>query len=367
MSQVRRHGFTLIELLVVIAIIAILVALLLPAVQAVREAARKSQCQDNLHNVVIALMNYESTSRLFPYRQGGTSANPPAGNDNQGSGYTMLLPYLEQKPLYDQIASPQTFAGTNYSAFGDNAPDNGDYQLWNSEIPVLECPSAPTTKFLGSFGKTNYGFSGGDSSTHITHIQTGSDTSTTTSSNNARNLVRGLFGRQTSRKMADVTDGTSNTVAFAEIPNSRGGRAVLGGSARNQGMQAIDNPAFCKTIVDPTTQEFIAAVTTTSTSRGNRWSRGSPPYTAVNTIMPPNSPVCTVHSGFQAPGQYPAGSFHPGGAQIGLLDGKVSFISENIDTGNLSATDVKSVTGRSPYGVWGALGSISGGEPAGKF
>jgi prepilin-type N-terminal cleavage/methylation domain-containing protein len=356
----RRRGFTLIELLVVIAIIAILVAMLLPAVQQVREAARKSQCQDHLHNLVVGLMNYEAALKRFPYRQGGTAgpANPQS-NENRGSGMTLLLPHIEQEPLYKRIASAQTFSGINYQPMGDNSADASDYELWNTDIDVFQCPSSVEVKLIGSFGKTNYGMCGGDSSTYITHRAPSSTT-------NARRNVRGLFGYQTARRVADVTDGTSNTICFAEIPNGRGGRAVLGGSARNLGMQTVDAPAFCKTIVGPN-QEFTAAVTTTSNSRGSRWSSGSVPYFAVNTILPPNSPVCTFESDFQSIGQYPAGSYHPGGAQAAVLDGQVRFISENIDTGNLGVTDLKTLSGRSPYGVWGALGSIAGGEPGAKF
>ncbi|MFV0442268.1 MAG: type II secretion system protein, partial [Planctomycetaceae bacterium] len=97
-----RRGFTLIELLVVIAIIAILVALLLPAVQQVREAARKSQCQDHFHNLVIAMHSYEGTFKGLPL---AVAAN------NTGHGpsvWVHVLPFIEQKPLYDRIA------GTNW-------------------------------------------------------------------------------------------------------------------------------------------------------------------------------------------------------------------------------------------------------------
>jgi prepilin-type N-terminal cleavage/methylation domain-containing protein len=353
------RGFTLIELLVVIAIIAILVALLLPAVQQVREAARKSQCQDHLHNLCIGVMNYEGALKKFPYRQGGTGTG---GNGNEGSGLTMLLPHIEQKPLYDQIASPQ---GT-IPPFGDTAADASGYALWETDIDVFLCPSAPDTKLIAKpYGKLNYAMSAGDSSTYITPYNgTGI---TTASAQSARRDVRGVFGYQTARRVADITDGTSNTVAFAEIPTTRGGRAYLGGTVRNQGAQATDSPGFCRTLKG-TNGEVLAALPNPSVAHGNRWARGVAAYTAVNTILPPNSaPACTTVSDYRAAGQYPAGSYHAGGAQVVLLDGQVRFISENIDSGNLAVTDLKTITGQSPYGVWGALGSIAGGEPAGRF
>lgn len=359
MSRARR-GFTLIELLVVIAIIAILVSLLLPAVQQVREAARKSQCQDNLHNLCIALMSYESTGGRFVYRQGGT--NP--GNNNEGSGLTMMLPYIEQKSLYDQIASPQ---GT-YQPFGDSALDSSGYALWETDIDVFLCPSAPDVKpAQKAYGRTNYALSGGDSATYITWYTHTSSSITTTSSENARKLVRGLFGYQTSRRVADVTDGTSNTIAIGEIPNTRGGRAALGGTARGQGASILSTPGICKSLINPSSGEFVAAVTSTSVARGNRWARGVAGYTAMNTILPPNSPACTVDTDYRSPGQFPAGSYHPGGAHVGMLDGQVKFVSENIDTGDLTKSDLLTITGQSPYGVWGALGSISGGETNTRF
>src|SRR5687767_10159551 len=101
----RRRGFTLIELLVVIAIIAILIALLLPAVQQAREAARRTQCKNNAKQFGLALHNYLDVAKLFPYRRGGTGSTSPVGNENQGSGLTLLLPYIDQGPLYNQIFS----------------------------------------------------------------------------------------------------------------------------------------------------------------------------------------------------------------------------------------------------------------------
>ncbi len=344
----RRRGFTLIELLVVIAIIAILVALLLPAVQQVREAARKSQCQDHLHNLAIAVMNYEASVKRFPYRQGGTHVQPPAGNRNQGSGLTMLLPYVEQKPLYDEIATPQG----SFGAFGDDANDGSSYKPWETMVPVFICPSAPDVNVIPKpYGRTNYGMSGGDSALHI---------SSSPGTDAARRHVRGVFGYQTARRVADIVDGTSNTVAFAEIPTSMGGRGIPGGAARSQGSAATDNPSFCRTLIDAN-NEFSASVTDFTATRGNRWARGLPQYIGVNTILPPNSPSCMT-GGFETGGQFPAGSYHAGGAHVVMLDGKVNFISENIDTGLISQPDVRTLSGKSPYGVWGALGSIAGGE-----
>src|SRR5690606_29185053 len=127
----------------------------------------------------------------------------------------------------------------------------------------------------------------------------------------------------------------------------------------NRGDAVIDNPLACRLLGDPDGRLFNNTVpdADVARSRGQRWAAGSTAYTAVNTILPPNSPSCATGD-FASAGQYPINSRHTGGAQVLLGDGSVRFISENIDTGDLSQPDPKSVAGRSPYGVWGALGSI---------
>ena len=124
MRSSHRRGFTLVELLVVIAIIGILIALLLPAVQAAREAARRSQCSNNLKQIGLALHNYHDTYGVFCAACTGTTS--PWGDHYQSTysymtGWVSLLPYLEQGPLYDQFTSPQTYNGQSYNPFGPYA------------------------------------------------------------------------------------------------------------------------------------------------------------------------------------------------------------------------------------------------------
>jgi prepilin-type N-terminal cleavage/methylation domain-containing protein/prepilin-type processing-associated H-X9-DG protein len=348
-----RRGFTLIELLVVIAIIAILIALLLPAVQQAREAARRTQCKNNLKQLGLALHNYHDTSNRFPYRMGGTTG---AGtNGDRGSGFTMLLPYFEQGPLYNQMSTTQTIGTVTYPPFGDDCGDASAYQFWKNDLPMLLCPSSPTIKHYLSL--THYGFSAGDSAWWATPYL---------SFANARNLVRGAFGFQTARRIADIPDGTSNTILMGEMTTSRGGREYLGGVLRAQGNGVVDNPASCRLLVNKATGEFTGTAFV-STSRGSRWGNGVIAYATVNTILPPNSPACTVGADFREAGQYPVQSRHTGGAHVLMADGSARFVSENIDSGDLSKQDLRAATGQSPYGVWGALGSVSGGETVGEF
>ncbi|NMC20296.1 MAG: DUF1559 domain-containing protein [Thermogutta sp.] len=345
-----RRGFTLVELLVVIAIIGILIALLLPAVQAAREAARRSQCTNNLKQLGIALHNYHDTFGTLPFRQGGTGG---AGNDNRLSGFIGLLPFIEQRPLYDKISQPldQDGDGTpDYPAFGPR-PWDGGYQPWKTQVEALLCPSDPARgmKQPGDIGFTSYCFSVGD------WTPWASDTAS-----------RGPFTYQITYNFASITDGLSNTVAMGERCIGRSKSQMIKGGIVLSASDAVPS--------DPTKNQPIACMTRVGTNgmyiagqsyadwSGTRWVDGATGFTVINTILPPNGPTCCEGTWDGNRLLSPPTSYHPGGVNTLMCDGSVHFISETIDTGNLSAGSVMS--GYSPYGVWGALGSKDGGDAA---
>ena len=351
----RRRAFTLVELLVVIAIIGILIALLLPAVQAAREAARRSQCSNNLKQVGLALHEYHAALQSFPFRQGGTGQDGLSCDGTQNcqrlSGWPSLLPYMEQAPLYQKITSRQG----SYNEWGPH-PWDTNYQPWLVQVPGLLCPSddGGRRKTSGQLGRTNYCFSMGDSIGPIQNV--------VGQGNNTMANPRGIFGYRSGTRIADIRDGTSNTIAMAERVIAQEAQSIFGGVARNLATANTD-PTTCLAMKGENGL-YVSGADAQAWS-GIRWNDGVPAFTGVTTVLPPNSPSCTNATWDGEWGIFSPTSYHPGGVLALLADGAVRFISETINTGNLAAPSV--YTGASPYGVWGALGSKKGGEPIGEF
>ena len=353
-----KSGFTLIELLVVIAIIAILIALLLPAVQQAREAARRTQCKNNLKQLGLALHNYHDVYGKFCMGKGGTgwTANY-SGNWGRLSGLVPLLPYIEQANLYNNIQTAQTTGGLYNGGWPAGGPEPwvDRYLPWRTQIPAFVCPSdgivdQSWADGKSTIGKTNYGFSAGDS---IVRGQ-----------NNMN--PRGMFGANRCFGIADAQDGSSNTIMMAELVRTQSLRDVLGGTAIVAGTDA--NPQLCRQAVDPNDAAVFATGVELRGWAGDRWCDSNISMTGINTVLPPNSPRCAADGWDGRWGIYSSQSRHTGGVQVLLGDGSVRFVSENIDSGNQNAPDVDANGGgRSPYGVWGALGSRSGRETIGEF
>jgi len=352
----RRTGFTLVELLVVIAIIGILIALLRPAGQAAREAARRTQCTNHLKQLGLAHHSYiDSNKKLVARRAGTHGPGAPDTSSNRGnlSGFIPLLPYMEQQAMYDRITAGDPANGI--SPWGPPAGNN--WAVWNVPPSGLLCPSDPG-QYDGTSGaglqKHNYAFSVGDD----THNMNGANPSN----------LRGLFGERSWLGLASITDGTSNTIMMSE--RMRCGNAAGNGAAYAVGNKELDHrqgqailpatdsqPNLCYTRTDG--KYFTAG--DVERRFGARWTAGGFERSCFNTVLPPNAPSC-VEANNVDDGVVPPSSQHPGGVNVLLADGSVRFISATIDTGNLSRNQVNTYTGPSRYGVWGSLGSRAGGE-----
>jgi prepilin-type N-terminal cleavage/methylation domain-containing protein/prepilin-type processing-associated H-X9-DG protein len=379
MTKTRKmSGFTLIELLVVIAIIAILIALLLPAVQQAREAARRTQCRNNLKQIGLALHNYHDVYNRFVYRKGGTQCytvpppTPPGFNDpnnhgcpqprtqanyNRKSGMVALMPYLDQTPFYNRVAAGAG-PGVPTVVPGGDAPWNG-WAGWAIRFEGLRCPTDPAPGFAQ--GNSSYAFNMGD---YIVGVMN----EYRPSNNN------GLFLAASTLGVRDITDGTSNTLALSERCMASfgiGGRAnadIREGTLTN--VPAITtNPGACLAAAAPITSG--TRYTTWSAVKGrfsSLWADGQAEINGFSPILAPNKPSCTNDTNPNADAGSPllsASSYHTGGVHALMADGSVRFISDNIDTGNLGVQ--ATLGGRSPYGVWGALGTRAGGETVGEF
>jgi type II secretory pathway pseudopilin PulG len=342
----------LVELLVVIAILATLMALLLPAVQGVREAARRTQCGSNLKQVNLALHQYHQSFEVFPVRRYKRWRGDI--NDDMRMGFTELLPFLEQSNLFNEIWTAATYAGVPWPEGGWKptvAPGyNGAADRacpYARVVPVLLCPSdgyaaskSPSHWNL-EYGKTNYALCSGDAADNGTGPRP----------------VRGIFGNDTPIRMAQIRDGTSSTIMTGELVSWFEHNRVKGGVKSQVTMGISQPPTACLAYV---AGDIYNPPTVGGDWRGQGWSAGPMAHCGFNTVLPPNGASCAWWRGQSDEGYFSAQSNHPGGVSIGMADCSVRFIDETINTGNLSA--VHPGSGPSPYGVWGALGSRAGGE-----
>ena len=334
----NRRGFTLIELLVVIAIIAVLIALLLPAVQQAREAARRSQCRNNLKQFGLAVHNYHDSNKLFPFGKGPSYASAPGFGYARWSQHAMLLPYLDQTPLYKAINfnfAPDTPGMAGAVAFmpAYTSPLNVNTVPSRANVAMFLCPSDSAAS---GPGQNNYcGNQGG-------WLCDLSDTpgASTVSPNEVQT---GIFYYLSRVKTSDVRDGLSQTAFFSErrrgngTPNPRSDLFVM--------------PAQVTFAATYTTCMGINPLTATPlTSKwGYSWVMGENCCTQYNHVAVPNSVSC-AGTGFTGTMtnmamQVSASSRHTGGAQVMLGDGSVHFTSENVD-----------------LGVWRGIGTRGGGE-----
>jgi len=298
----KRFGFTLVELLVVIAIIGILVALLLPAVQAAREASRRMSCSNNLKQFGLAVLNYHDTYKSFPPGRWGGSGG------RVFSVHGLILPFMEQSNVRDLI---------DYTVFWDS-PGNSAARA--ASIPVFLCPSDPQSVTPPGWAGTNY------------EPCEGSDT----------RMSNGVINHNSGIRLADITDGTSNTACFSERGLGDWSNAIAtertdifwpGGVPTSED----DAVARCRSI-DITNLSYQRF-----SNLGAPWLAGTADhFTGYLHVAPPGDRSCHFPPGQSSRG---ANSLHPGGVLLLRCDGSVGFVAKTI---NLT--------------IWRGLGSRSGGE-----
>jgi prepilin-type N-terminal cleavage/methylation domain-containing protein/prepilin-type processing-associated H-X9-DG protein len=369
-SKFRRNGFTLVELLVVIAIIGVLIALLLPAVQAAREAARRMQCTNHLKQLSIACHNYHDTYQAL-VSASGQVIGKTSGNLNvdRWSGLVPLLPFMEQDSLYGRFRTEDVYNPSDHIVSSNVAQGGGINNPKLIQVTTLLCPSDGNAKVrtdVYATGRTSYRMNLGDSPASFV--------SSTSSYGNSVyiSLGRGVFGYRTWYNLNIITDGTSNTALFAERALSATATTMLvinGGvnnigsifSGTDQNKYLSDRSVCLNTRNGNEYKSSITGVTNPTDYWGHlgwNYVDGHFIFTGFHTVLPPNSPACLNRNSGDI-GIFTPTSNHKGGVNISLADGSVRFISETIDAGTANAA-VSS--GASLFGAWGALGSRDGGE-----
>lgn len=349
----KRIGFTLVELLVVIAIIGVLIALLLPAVQAAREAARRMQCGNQLKQISLAVHNYNDTNKSLP--GGANKFDRTTGSMYRYSVFLPLLPFMEQGSLYDEFIS--SYASDN--PWSNNA-------MWQTKIGILSCPSDTFSVSAPlEIGFISYRACVGDWIDRACQDKVGNP--------------RGVFSlvNATWRELGSLADGTSNTILFSEAAVAKGdsvnrilGTLVTETSSTVDGNNspAGKDPSACAKKKDGTKYTSSPSL---ASHAGRRWGDAATVYTAFSTILPPNSASCTYGGSDGDNSSTDAGngkimsasSYHSGGVQVALGDGSVRFVSETVNAESSGITAPAIVdSGESQFGVWGAMGSMSGGE-----
>ncbi|MBQ9372738.1 MAG: DUF1559 domain-containing protein [Thermoguttaceae bacterium] len=374
----RRQAFSLLELLVVIIVLGVLLCLLLPAISYAPEAARRMQCVNNLKQLALACHNYCDVFQTLP--AGAESVMSSDGKARRVSVFLPLLPYLEEVELYRHIMRKECLP--DFNSDSTNLPELN----YNS---LFFCPADPfhqenrvsrTSQTSGkrNQAQTNYRACYGDFPVHTANMVGKTPGELGTGKTDICNVNRGAFAPQQWNAFSEFADGTSNTLSFGE-------RAISGRNKYNVKSayiasgtsldlryenQVVETTGDSGTPVDDclalASRGYINNVSVLKLGywSGRRWWDGACAYTGFMTILPPNAPSCLAANEPTSGGFIAPSSFHSGGVNCAMADGAVRFISDSVDYAGGSKSGYNSFTleGKSPHGVWGALGTRSGGE-----
>jgi prepilin-type processing-associated H-X9-DG protein len=352
---------------------ALIAALMIPTIALHRAAARADGCLANLQQLGLGLHNYHSAYKQLPNVCGGTTGGENDESSNQGrlSGLVGLLPFVEQQRLWEQISNPYMAkpSGQQFPPMGP-APwyDANIYQPWSRSPELYRCPEQQgkpqpaakpkvvyTLKVADEVGMgltTNYVFNLGDG-TH--NIGESADPRDPQAARASRASQRGMFVPGRTMKFRDMLDGLSNTFMMSETRASVKRTPTTGITKNVVGLS--DDPSLCLAAAKAADAQWLEF------GRGSRWCDGALPITGFQTVLPPNSPSCTSDQGM-LDGVISASSAHDGGVHVLFGDGSTAFIADSIESGDptvagvhLEGRGVSAPGSRSPYGLWGALGS----------
>lgn len=317
-----RKGFTLVELLVVIAIIGILVALLLPAVQAAREAARRMSCSNNVKQLALSMHNYHDTYKAFPagswtFNAAGNAPNYTSttactsGNGRRAPWTVLLLPFIEQQPLFDQSDLTAEFVCSNAESPTGTQVNR---VVWQTSLAAYQCPSFPG-RSVDNNHSNYYGVMGGGLNSTGNPFQSpfNGDTGHCQSSDPGRVFyINGILFQNSDTKMADITDGTANTYMLGEqryqlLDGGRTDTHWLGWAStiRGGGSSVTGVLAAAQLPINVLNNNGDKVDTTFGSGTGVPQGQG-------------------LH-------QRSFGSYHPGGCFFGMADGSVQFENETMD------------------------------------
>jgi len=363
-----------------------LIALLLPAVQAARAAAQRMQCTNKLKQLGLAVHNYHDVRSALP--AGGISGRSFFSTDavttcRGRSAFVVLCPFMELGAIYDQI---DQFGYSDWlSGEGQRSTSTYLYTILDSFL----CPSDGTGRKRTGTNQpmTNYRLCYGDYPVHSGQFWGNGSTTNPgprdigTTNANICNANRGVFTMQIGNTFGDIADGLSNTIAFSERLIGSDNRKAREGYIIDT---AIGIPPGFQNTVTTTSDGKVTVCMAKMGSGGNidssitdanlvnwsgrAWGSHCVPHTGFTTITPPNSVSCIAGNSQEYGGYISPSSFHSGGVNVCIADGSVRFLSDTIDhtgrNGNAAPDNPNSIqlTGASWHGVWGALGTIKGGE-----
>jgi prepilin-type N-terminal cleavage/methylation domain-containing protein len=347
-ATMRRRGFTLVELLVVIAIIGVLVGLLLPAVQSAREAARRSQCQNNVRQIMLAMHNHHDTKGEFPQSVGwGTTYEAYYFSDK-----VQLLPFVEEGNITNSLGDK--YGGAYHPGWGSGATPAANNAALNTRVSVFKCPSSPNR--IGT-GDSNHTYSINMGTSHnAPHGTSGASSAGETNHNGIASYRHENSGYGDAPvTMGSISDGTSKTAGYSEFVIEKWHGNITG----DKKLQRSQVYSWARGNSTAEMRQSCLSQTALNDGGGGRVMRGGgwswsfmAAGGAYSHTMMPNEKSCQTWDGPGGGDWYgsnllAATSEHPGGVNVGMMDGGVRFVNDNV--GN---------------DIWWAMGTRNNGEPA---